>query len=129
MAPEDDEDDPSDDDDATVTKTMVNSARQGEKNWSNVIIDCLLIHQEHMLLHCKTNQLLRQEALDWDDLQYVICEVRGFLYRPRPRRKSSGFLDDMRRAHWEWHLQVALPFCWEATTREQDWSAKRAKTK
>ena len=48
------EDDSSDDEEATsVTKTMVNSARQGEKTWSNVVIDCLLIHQEHMLLHCR----------------------------------------------------------------------------
>ena len=125
---EDSDDDPSDDDEPIVTKTMVNSARQGEKTWSNVVIDCLLIHQDHMLLHKKTNELFGQRPFDWDDFQNVVCEVRGFVYKPRPRRKSTGFLADMRREHWKWHLEVALPMCWAATTCERDCSAKRVKT-
>jgi hypothetical protein len=123
----DDDDDTSDDDGTVVTKTMVNSARQGEKNWAGVIIDCLLMHQDLMTLHCRTNQLLGQKSYDWDDFQFVVCELRGFVYKPRPRRKPVGFVEEMCTAHRRWHLVVALPFCWETTECEKE-QPKRART-
>jgi len=125
--PSSDENDDADDD-MGVTKTMINAARQGDKTWSNVTIDSLLIHQEHMLLHCRVNKLFGQKPFDWDDFQFVVCDNRGFVYKPRPRRKSTGFLADMRNEHWRWHVDVALPLCWEATTCEEVHEAKRAKT-
>ena len=98
-----------------VSKTVVDSAKQGEKALASNIVDCLLIHQDKMLLHCKTNQLFTQKDVDWNDWQFVICEVRGFVYKPYPRRACAGFLLELKSAHFQWHLSSALPFCWKAT--------------
>ena len=97
--------------------------------WSNAIIDSLLVHQGSMLVHCKTNRLLGQRDFDWDDFQYVVCELRGFVYKPRPRREATGFLAEMRQGHFKWHVEVALPLCWTATLTQDNCNGKRQRTK
>ena len=116
-APERDADDelPSGDERPGEGNRTVVSTRLGKRSFSCGVVDALLVHQKHMLLHKRVGELLEQADYDWHDIQYAICELRGFVYTWHPRRTAGGFLKEARAANWKWHLEVALPFAWRLT--------------
>ena len=75
-----------------------------------------------MKLHRAVNRVCRIDDLVWDEWQYTVCEVRGFVYEPRPRKDAHNWVAEVGKTHKAWFLDSCLPVAWSAITC--DWESE-----
>ena len=116
-----DSSDSSDSDSESATeqeKSSMEKATPMEKALCGQLISILCDHQSQCPLHLEVCELLQMEMHDWDDCEFIVCELRSILFSENPklrtslRKCSSAFLLSMKAAHKQFYLKVCLPRAW-----------------
>ena len=87
-------------DDGDGKKTMVEACSSAECSLWRGVSYILVEHQSNMELHQRVNTLLGINDLDWDGVENTICELRGYCYKPRPRRSLTKSNKPKNIAKW-----------------------------
>jgi hypothetical protein len=120
--------DEADEGDDDGKQTVVNNCTAAERSLWKGVLFLLEGHQSAMELHQHVNWLLGMDDLTWDDIEYTVCELRGFLYKPRPRKGHKSLAEwvaAMRAAHLKWYRKHALPVAWATMRHEGAQGVKR----
>ena len=79
---------------------MVEACSSAECSLWRGVFYILVEHQSNMELHQRVNTLLGINDLDWDGVENTICELRGYCYKPRPRRSLTKSNKPKNIAKW-----------------------------
>ena len=110
-----------------ISGTVVSHATAGVKDFGMRLLEMLVLQQDSMHLHKHVNDVLGLADLDFDAMQYTICEARTFIYASRPRKSAGGFQLSMREAHEAWYLASAWKTCWSTITKPVETLSKKRK--